>query len=167
MHQPSKTETFWQSYLSTLSEEERKNAPTYGVDQFADTPEAATAVGKLVRDGIKTTTSSLVWGLEQIGEPLPNVGKIELIVDGQGEPLCITELMEVEIKPFNAVDEQFAFAYGEGDRSLTFWLRDNWEFLARECVAIGCTPSETMPLVFQRFRVLYLPNNTTKREPHE
>jgi len=167
MNQLSQTETFWQSYLSTLSIEERKNAPTYGVDQFADTPEAATKVGKLVRDGVKTTTSSLVWGLEQIGEPLPNVGKIELIVDGDGEPLCIIELMEVEIKPFNAVDEPFAFAYGEGDRTLAYWLSDNWDFLSRWCMAIGRTPSETMPLVFQRFRVLYPPNNTTKREPHE
>ena len=155
MNQPSKTELFWQSYLSTLPEEEQKNPPPYVVDQFADTPEAATSVGKLVRDGVKTTTSSLVWGLEQIGQPLPKLGKIELIVDGNGEPLCIIQLMEVEIKPFNAVDEQFAFEYGEGDRTLAFWLRDNWDFLARECMAIGREPSETMPLVFQRFRVLY------------
>jgi len=118
MNHLSKIETLWQSYLSTLSEEEQKNAPPYGVDQFADTPEAATKVGKLVRDGVKTTTSSLVWGLEHIGEPLPKVGQIELIVDGNGDPLCIIELTEVEIKPFNAVDEQFAFEYGEGDRTL-------------------------------------------------
>jgi hypothetical protein len=32
--------------------------------------------------------------------------------------LCIIELTEVEIKPFNSVDEQFAFEYGEGDRTL-------------------------------------------------
>lgn len=160
MNQPSKAELFWQSYLSTLSEEGQKNAPPYVVDQFADTPAAATKVGKLVRDGVKTTTSSLVWGLEQIGEPLPTVGKIELIVDGDGEPLCIIELTEVEIKPFNAVDEQFAFEYGEGERTLAFWLRDNWEFLAHWCTEIGRTPSETMPLVFQRFRVLYPKNNT-------
>ena len=98
MNQLSKTATFWQRYLSTLSDEDQKNAPTYVVDQFADTPEAATKVGKLVRDGVKTTTSSLVWGLEHIGEPLPQVGNIELIVDGNGEPLCIIELTEVEIK---------------------------------------------------------------------
>jgi uncharacterized protein YhfF len=155
MNQLSKIETFWQRYLSTLSEEDQKNAPPYIVDQFADTPEAATKVGKLVRDGVKTTTSSLVWGLEHIGEPLPKVGDIELIVDGNGEPLCIIELIEVEIKPFNAVDEQFAFEYGEGDRTLAFWLRDNWDFLSRWCREIGREPSETMPLVFQRFRVLY------------
>ena len=155
MNHPSKTEAFWQSYLSTLSEEEQKNAPPYVVDQFADTPEAATKVGKLVRDGVKTTTSSLVWGLEHIGQPLPKVGNIELIVDGNGEPLCIIELTEVEIKPFNAVDEQFAYEYGEGERTQSYWLCDNWEYLSRWCHEIGREPSETMPLVFQRFRVLY------------
>ena len=155
MNQLSKIEIFWQSYLSTLSEEDRKNAPIYDVDQFANTPQAATKVGKLVRDGVKTTTSSLVWGLEHIGEPLPKVGDIELIVDGNGEPLCIIELTEVEIKPFNSVDEQFALEYGEGDRTLAFWLSDNWDFHARWCIEIGREPSETMPIVFQRFRVLY------------
>lgn len=155
MNSRSKTEMFWQNYLSTLSDDDQRNSLTYVVEQFADTPEAATKVGKLVRDGVKTTTSSLVWGLEHIGEPLPQVGKIELIVDGQGEPLCIIELIDVEIKPFNAVDEQFAFDYGEGDRSLAFWLRDNWDFLSCWCIEIGREPSETMPLAFQRFRVLY------------
>ena len=155
MNQRSKIETFWQDYLSTLSEEGRKNTPTFVVDQFADTPEAATKVGKLVRDGIKTTTSSLAWGLEHIGEPLPNMGDISLIMDGNGEPLCIIELIEVEIKPFNAVDEQFAFEYGEGDRTLALWLSDNWDFHSRWCMEIGREPSETMPIVFKRFRLLY------------
>src|SRR5688500_18481116 len=124
MNQLSKIETFWQRYLSTLSEADRKNVPTYAVDQFADTPEATTKVGKLVRDGVKTTTSSLLWGLEHIGEPIPKVGSIELIVDGNSEPLCIIELTEVDIKPFNLVNEQFAFDYGEGDRTLAYWLSD-------------------------------------------
>ena len=160
MNQPSNIETFWQGYLSTRSEEDQKNAPTYIVDHFADTPEAATKVGKLVRDGVKTTTSSLVWGLEAIGVSLPKVGPIELIVDGNGEPLCIIELTEVEIKPFNTVDEQFALEYGEGDCTLAFWLQDNWEFHSQWCRQIGHEPSETMPIVFQRFRVLYPQKNT-------
>jgi hypothetical protein len=54
MNQSSKIETFWQDYLSTLSEADRKNAPAYLVDDFADTPEAAQSS---VRDGIKTTTA--------------------------------------------------------------------------------------------------------------
>ncbi len=159
MSQLSIIEAFWQSYLSTLSEEDQQTVPVYAVDQFADTPEAATKVGKLVRDGLKTTTSSLVWGLEASGVTLPKVGAIELIIDGNGEPLCIIELTEVEVKPFNSVDEQFAFEYGEGDRTLAFWLQDNWEFHSQWCRQIGREPSETMPIVFQRFRVLYPQKN--------
>ncbi len=160
MKQPNSIEAFWQRYISTLSEEAQKNAPPYIVDQFADTPEAATSVGQLVRAGIKTTTSSLLWGLQHLGLPLPTVGKVELIVDGEGEPLCIIELTEVEIKPFHAVDEQFAYEYGEGERTLDAWCRDNWDFHSRWCVDIGRVPSETMPIVCQRFRLLYPKNDT-------
>ena len=159
MNQSSKIETFWQDYLSTLSEADRKNAPAYLVDDFADTPEAATKVGKLVRDGIKTTSSSLVWGLEHEGVPFPKVGEISVVVDGNGNPLCVIEMTEVEIRPFNTVDERFAFEYGEGERTLVSWLSDNWDFNARWCRAIGREPSETMPLAFMRFRLLY-PRNT-------
>ena len=155
MTKNSKIESFWKRYLSTLSAEDPKNTSTYIVSQFADTPEAATSVGKLVRDGVKTTTSTLVWGLENSDEPFPTVGLIELIVDGQGEPLCITELLEVEIKPFNTVDEQFAYEYGEGERTLAYWLTDNWDYLSRECLELGLEPSQTMPVAFQRFRLLY------------
>ena len=155
MDQPSKIEAFWQSYLLTLSEASRQKTPGYVVDQFGDTPEVATKVGKLVRDGVKTTTSSLRWGLEYIGEPIPQVGHIELIIDGNGDPLCIIELIEVAIKPFGAVDEQFAFEYGEGERTLEAWRRDNWDFHSRWCIEIGREPSETMPIVCQRFRLLY------------
>ncbi|MEZ4862010.1 MAG: ASCH domain-containing protein [Caldilineaceae bacterium] len=155
MNPTNKTDAFWQTYLTTLPANAKAHTQPYTVWDFADTPEAATTVGNLVRQGIKTTTSSLMWGLEHIGEPLPQVGELAVVVDGTGEPLCVIEVIEVEIKPFNAVDEEFAFAYGEGDRTLADWRRDNWEYLARWCVEIGRIPSETMPLGCQRFRLLY------------
>jgi uncharacterized protein YhfF len=164
MTQSSQIETFWQDYLSTLSEEDRKNASAYLVDDFADTPEAATKVGKLVRDGIKTTTSSLLWGLEHDGEPLPKTGDISVVVDGNGNPLCVIEMMEVEIRPFTTVDEQFAFEYGEGERTLAYWLSDNWDFHSRWCREIGREPSASMPIVFQRFRLLYPQNDPRLNE---
>ena len=164
LSQSPEIENFWQDYLSSLSDEERKNVPEYLVDDFADTPEAATKVGKLVRDGIKTTTSSLLWGLEHGGEPLPKVGEISVVVDGNGNPLCVIEMMEVEIRPFNMVGEQFAFEYGEGERTLASWLSDTWDFHSRWCREIGREPSETMPLVFQRFRLLYPQNKQRLNE---
>ena len=164
MMQSSKIETFWKDYLSMLSEEQRKKVPAYLIDDFADTPEAATKVGKLVRDGIKTTSSSLLWGLEHLDVPLPKVGDISVVVDGNGDPLCIIEMVEVEIRPFNTVDEQFAFEYGEGERTRAYWLHDNWDFHSQWCREIGREPSETMPIVFQRFRLLYPQSN---KHPNE
>ena len=148
-------ESYWQSYLATLPEDDPKHIQPYTVWQFADTPEAATSVGQLVRLGIKTSTSSLMWGLEHAGEQLPQVGDLGVVADGGGNPLCVIEVTEVEIKPFNSVDEQFAYEYGEGERTLTYWFSDNWEYLTRQCEQIGCVPSETMLMGCQRFRLLY------------
>jgi uncharacterized protein YhfF len=155
MEHTSKTDALWQSYLATLPTDAKQRLLSYTVWDFADTPEAATKVGHLVRQGIKTTTSSLMWGMEQLGEPLPEVGEMAVVVDGVGEPLCIIEVTAVEIKPFNAVDEQFAFEYGEGERTLAGWRSDNWDYLARWCAEIGRVPSETMPLGCQHFRLTY------------
>jgi uncharacterized protein YhfF len=161
MNQSLKIEPFWQQYVATLSEEDRQNLSAYLVDDFADTPKAATRVGKLVRDGIKTTSSSLLWALEHEGIPLPKAGDISVVVDGDGDPLCVIEMTEVEIRPFHTVDEQFAFEYGEGERTLAYWLSDNWEYHSRACREIGREPSETMPVVFMRFRLLYPQRTST------
>ena len=155
MNQTNKTDVFCQSYLATLPTAASAHTQPYTVWDFADTPEAATSVGHLVRHGIKIMTSSFMWGIAHIGESLPQVGELAVVVDGAGEPLCVIEVTAVEIKPFNAIDEQFAFDYGEGERALADWRRDNWGYLARWCVEIGRTPSETMPLGCQRFRLLY------------
>jgi uncharacterized protein YhfF len=65
------------------------------------------------------------------------------------------EVTESVIKPFDEVDEQFAYDYGEWDRTLEGWRKGNWAYFSRVCDKIGRTPSETMPLICQRFRVLY------------
>jgi len=155
LHPSTKIESFWHGYLATLPEDVQKHTRTYTIWQFADTPEAATKVGQLVQLGIKTSTSSLMWGLEHVGEQLPQVGDLGVVADGEDNPLCVIEVTEVEIKPFNTIDEQFAYEYGEGERTLAYWRSDNWEYLTRQCEQIGCVPSEAMLLGCQRFRLLY------------
>jgi len=151
----SKIEAFWQAYLASLPEHQRPDLPAYDAWDFGNTKELADELGQLVRMGVKTATSMLVWELEQSGEKFPYVGEIGVVTDGSGEPLCIIEIIEVEIKPFHTIDEAFAFDYGEGDRSLAWWRSAMWEDYAAECQALGREPSETMPLVCQRFRLLY------------
>jgi uncharacterized protein YhfF len=155
MQKTSQTDAFWQEYLAILPQDDPQRGLPYTLWDFADTPEAATKVGNLVRLGVKTSTSCLVWEMEQIGEPLPEVGELAVVVGGQGEPLCVIEVTEVIVKPFDAVDEQFAYEYGEGLRTLAGWRADSWEFWGRACERIGREPSGSMPLGCQRFRLLY------------
>jgi uncharacterized protein YhfF len=63
--------------------------------------------------------------------------------------------MEVKIRRYDEVDERFAYEEGEGDRSLEHWREAHWEFFSRTLAGIGKEPSMDMPLVCERFRVVY------------
>ncbi len=147
-------ERYWQQYLDTLSAEHAHRSESYTAWGFGDTPQMRDELGQLVKQGIKTATASLEWEYE--GEqPLPHVGELSLIVDGKEQPLCIIETTEINIKPFNEVDAQFAHDEGEGDRTLAYWRNAHQNYFVRVCQQIGRTPSETMPVVFERFRVIF------------
>jgi hypothetical protein len=44
---------------------------------------------------------------------------------------------------------------GEGDRILAYWRRAHGAACSRECSTIGREPSETMPLICERLRVIF------------
>jgi uncharacterized protein YhfF/dihydrofolate reductase len=153
---PVAVREFWQSYLDSLPDHDparsRPIPPAWG---FGDGPVMADELGRLVFQGTKTATCSSLWEMEHDGEPIPQAGDLSIILDGQGQPLCLIETAEVEVKPFHAVDARFAYDEGEGDRSLAFWRAAHWRFFSRTGVASGRAPDETMPIVCERFRVLW------------
>ena len=151
---PPQIEAYWQAYLATLGDHPAPPLDYDPIWQFGNL-EVAGRIGQLVNAGIKTATSSLLWHLEQIGEPVPQVGACGIVADGENNPICIVELTEVEIKPFNVVDAQFAYDYGEYGRTLEQWHVASWEYFSEVCARIGRKPSETMPMVCQRFRRVY------------
>lgn len=147
---------FWLSYIDSLPENEPARArpvpPAWG---FGDGPEMADELGALVYAGTKTATCSSLWEIEHDGEAIPEAGDLSIILDGRGRPLCIIETTQVEVKPFNAVDARFAYDEGEGDRSLAYWRAAHRRFFSRSLNAIGRAFDETMPLVCERFRVVW------------
>lgn len=156
----------WQAYLDTLPDEGA--APEkYDAWSFGDNPDMADELADLVVRGIKTATAGLLWEYEAEREPLPEPEGMSVILDGAGSPLCIVETTQVEVKPFNQVGAAHAYDEGEGDRSLAFWREVHWHFFSRTCQAIGRTPSETMPVVCERFRVVYrhIPTETVLKTP--
>ncbi|MEM1279144.1 MAG: ASCH domain-containing protein [Cyanobacteria bacterium P01_H01_bin.152] len=144
----------WQHYLQTLMSAMDRSVP-YLVDQFGDTPELANELGQLVLNGTKTATCSTLWEWQAEAEPLPTVGIHTIVVDGDGQPLCIIQTIEVTIRAFHEVDAQFAHNEGEGDRTLASWRQMHWQYFAGVLPHIGKVPTLNMPLVCERFRVVF------------
>jgi len=148
-------EAIWRAYLASLPED--RDAPaSYQAWSFGDNPDMADELAHLVVRGVKTATASLLWAYEaEAEEELPQPGAMSVILDGGGRPVCVIETTQVEVRPFNQVEAAFAYDEGEGDRSLAYWRAAHWRFFSRECGSLGRTPSETMPVVCERFRVVY------------
>lgn len=151
-----KIEAYWQSYLRAVPADSPAHNEKYDAGGFGDTDVMANELGELIVKGTKTATCSALWEWEAEGSPIPEVGMKSIVLDGDGEPLCIIETTEVQIRPYNEVDAQFAFEEGEGDRSLAYWREAHWRFFSRVLAKIGREPVANMPLVCERFQVIYL-----------
>lgn len=148
-------ESYWQTYLDTLPPDAAQRTAFVEAWAFGDNPALADELAALVQSGRKTATCSALWDYEREGTPLPAVGQYSIILSGDGEPLCIIETVEVTIRAFAEVDAQFAYDEGEDDRSLHMWREMHWRYFTRTLGSHGQQPSEQMPLVCERFRVVH------------
>jgi uncharacterized protein YhfF len=152
-------EQFWQDYLassSAIRAHRNKNMPEAW--NFGNTAEMADELGQLVLAGIKTATCALVTDFEN--GKIPQAGELSIVLDGQGNPLCLIETTEVELKPFNQVDEKFAFDEGEGDRTIEYWRKVHQDYFARQCQEKGEMWDENRMLMCERFRLLFNRQNS-------
>jgi uncharacterized protein YhfF len=122
---------------------------------FGGTPELADELAALVREGRKTATAGALWDYETSGEPLPRTGDLSIILDGAGHPVALVATTHVEVVPFDEVDAEHAHLEGEGERTLEQWRRDH-EWFFSEHKEHDRPFSTTMPVVCERFEVLYL-----------
>jgi len=150
-----KIKDFWQAYLNSLPPDADKpdTMPEYGY--FCDDEVSANHLAELTLKGIKRATAGALWSYEAEGEAIPRPGYLSIIVNWQEEPVCIIETWQVDITPFNEVSEEFARVEGEGDGSLKYWKEVHWDFFSREMKTLGREAVETMPVVCERFRVIF------------
>ena len=146
---------YWQKFISILPTDSPYRAKEYIAEGWGDSPEMADELGELIARGIKTATCSALWEWEAEGKPIPHKGLITIVVNGDGNPLCIVETTEVTVRQYNEVDSDFASAEGEGDFSLEYWREVHRDFFSRTLPKIGRGFSEEMPLVCERFQVIY------------
>jgi uncharacterized protein YhfF len=150
-----KIEFYWQKFLSILPSDSPYQTKTYIAEGWGDSPEMADELGDLILRDIKTATCSAFWEWEAEGKPIPEAGQITVVLNGSGEPLCIIETTEVTVRKYNEVDSDFAQAEGEGDFSLDYWREAHKKYFSRTLPKIDKEFSEDMPLVCERFKVIY------------
>ena len=148
-------EAYWRKFLATLPADSPYRGKTYISDGWGDSPEMADGLGALIAAGTKTATCSSLWEWEAEGEAPPETGTITIVLNGRGEPLGLVETVEVTIRKYNEVDADFARDEGEGDLSLGYWREAHRRFFSRSLPNIGREFSEDMPLVCERFRLIY------------
>jgi uncharacterized protein YhfF len=148
-------EAYWSGYLETLPAGSPARDEEYLAEGWGDSSRLADELGALIVDDTKTATCSALWEYEAEGSTLPEVGLKTIVLDGQGDPLCIVETTKVEVRSYNEVDDRFAYEEGEGDRSLGYWRDTHWRYFSRTLPEIDREPTMDMPLVCERFRVIY------------
>ena len=148
-------QNYWERFLASLPSDSPYHTKRYIAEGWGDGPAMADELGALIAQGIKTATCSSFQEWEAEGNPIPEAGLITIVLDGRGEPLCIVETVEVSIHKYNEVDADFARDEGEGDLSLNYWREAHRNFFSRTLPKIGKEFSEDMPLVCERFRMIY------------
>ncbi|CAH0343987.1 ASCH domain-containing protein [Bacillus sp. CECT 9360] len=143
----------WENYLITL-ENKLKNAE-YSSWHFSANKEDANELAALVRNNVKTATSSLHMLYEMEGVKRPQKGELNIITDWDGVAQAITETVNVSIIPFKEVSEDFARKEGEGDRTLHYWRTVHIDFFTKELMNMNIAFSEDMLVVCEELRLIY------------
>ena len=146
---------YWQQFLLSLPPDSPYRTKTYVAEGWGDSSEMADELGALIVQGTKTATCSALWEWESEGNSIPEEGYLTIALDGRGEPLCVVETIELSIQKYNEVDANFAREEGEGDLSLNYWRDAHRNYFSRVLLKLGKEFSEDMPLVCERFRVIY------------
>lgn len=151
----AKHKQFLDQYLQQLSPVEKAHVPQVIAEYFCADEYNANECARLINAGIKTATCSLHQAYEKEDEPLPQVGRLTVVLDWDEEPVCIVKVTDVAISPFNQVTEEFAKAEGEGDGSYEWWRNAHFQFFTEYAASLGLEFNEGSKLVLERFEKVY------------
>lgn len=114
-------------------------------------------LARLVLAGEKTATSSAydLYGLE--GEPLPQAGKYDVLLNSREEAVCILQTTRVYVTAFDAVTPDHARREGEGDKSLAYWRQVHEAFFSDCLREAGLAFTPETQVVCEEFEVAFRP----------
>lgn len=141
----NKIKNFWEDFCNKnrLPLDTPYDAWSFGMDS-----KTANELADLVDKGIKTATTS-AYGLDD--EELSKVGEYNIILDGNENPICVTQTKVVYIMPYNLITPEHAWHEGEGDRSYNYWRKVHDKFFEEEFKLYGKKFYEQAPMVCEVF----------------
>jgi uncharacterized protein YhfF len=142
-------EAFWRGAVEALPGLDPNAAFT--IFSFGDNPELSEHVLAETLAGRNRATASLRWSYEA----LPKAGDVAIATDWTGRPRAVLVTRRVDVVPYRAVDEEFARAEGYLADPVAEWREVHWRFLSRRCAELGRTASLDMPVVCERFELVY------------
>lgn len=145
---------FWANFLAEPNTPKDADSRFFEAFKIGTAEDHADEGARLILSGAKTATSSLLWEYEIAGKRQPVVGDLSIVMDGRNEAVCVVETTWLALQPFALVNEQFARDYGEWDGTLATWRMQCWAYYSEQCKALGRLPSQEIPLVCERFRVI-------------
>lgn len=147
-------EQLWYKFCSEMKVEE---ATPYEAWSFGGDTATADALLNLVLQGRKFGTASAYdeYVAEDALDELPKIGDYSVLVNSNGEAVCIIRNYDVYIRPFAEVPPFHAYAEGESDRSLGSWKDIHTRFFVPNLQAIGKTLNEMSMIVCEKFTVEY------------
>ncbi|MDO5695924.1 MAG: ASCH domain-containing protein [Eubacteriales bacterium] len=144
-------EEYWEKFCHEKSIEKETPHEAWG---FGNTKEMADELASLVYTRIKTATTS-AYELYGPDEHIPQVGDYNIILDGSGNPVCITQTKAVQIIPYNQITPEHVWHEGEGDRSYQYWRKIHDDFFEREYKECGQAFYEEAPMICEVFEKVY------------
>lgn len=132
------------------------DGPPFDIAMFG-TPDMADELLALILAGRKRATAMLHRWVETGEASLPVPGKRSLVLDALHQPRAVIETLRVRIAPMRAVTAHHAFAEGEGNRTVSDWLRVHRAFFRAEARRYGFAFHERLPVVFEEFRLIRPP----------
>ena len=115
---------------------------------IGDNPDMANELADLVRKGIKTASCGSLSSF-QTEESAPKIGSYNIILNGQGAPVCVIRIVSMRLIRFSEVTEDFARKEGEGDLSLEYWQKEHKAFFTR-----AGSYSDDMELIAEEFELI-------------
>ncbi len=125
------------------------------VFHFTDSKEYADELARAAISGLKTGTAGLLWEIEEYSPGIAKPGDLSIVTYANEEPACVIETEEVNIVPFNEVTAEFTATEGADDPSLEHWRRCHWKEFVVQCDKLNRTPTENMPVICEKFKVVY------------